>query len=839
MSYFLATQPQSTTQQMRMHPRYWTAAAARPAAAAALSGLNQLALYVSLRAKNSLATLSYAVADTISHPLLRYTDTANYTGCVLSFGYSISASLPALNDPTNPPALLITLNDNSVHTVPLWNYAVPGSQPRSGSVSINFSTVQDSTSAPIDCTQIKTLAFQVVPGGYSSGSSAPLAAAIDGALILSSFTLSGASAQMPVGVYQTTNARVRLSLNYDTIAELTPERVANEMIALGYAQVETTMVWGALARLDLQWFDANQAFQVAAPFNFAAAAWAQNFCQLLTSGYSGPNGSVQNIKIIHGFSLELSDQWTNPVWTQRDSYGNPAKTNAADPNANFVGAFFNADFYAFLQASFTDALAFMPVGAPLEVCFDRFAWWYNTQFIGNAPAGSQPPCFYDDAAEAAYLAQFGQSAPVITDINASLSSAQQAYLSWLSQQLGALTAQLAAGVRLSYPGVAIAARIDVTRIINGSIMQAVNLPTAAWRSAVFACVQMADFAWVAPTTQAQHAVALSTATSTLGYGLSASTLVVGQAASAADWGPIDAAIEQAEAQGWGQVYGYNFALVAQFGYTHYEPASAPAVASTGTGSPFDFKSRLVRMYPNRWTTQRALNTSGPSATNGRLGALFMGLGYALSLSFGQLMYAKNQTRWKTRSDSNLDQSNADVLGTLWPRFSGELDFPFSARTVAWITTFGPTQQGLTNAVNAYLAALANTLTFQGPVGLDSAGALDTAGSLDQPVFQPVGAPQQLQGLDTQGALDTYGALDRALGTGNGPQVIVFDATNNPGLAAMISPVIADPEFCIYFRFPGLPDSNIHPIAPYSQALAAVIAAIKAEGTEVVWASNLT
>lgn len=248
------------------------------------------------------------------------------------------------------------------------------------------------------------------------------------------------------------------------------------------------------------------------------------------------------------------------------------------------------------------------------------------------------------------------------------------------------------------------------------------------------------------------------------------------------------------------------------------------------------KQRLQRLFPQSWITGRALDISQNAQSNGILGAIFYGLAAGLSVADQALSYVKAQTRMATVTDGQVDLASRDFFLLMWPRLPNETDRAFALRIVNRLL-WGPNLAGIQAAVTWYFNSLLVAYGVGGAIGLDSSGSLDTSGSLDDAVVPSSAAPSQLLGLDTSGSLDNWGALDRAIAQGGTPTLVVFDCQSNPAWAAAVGLVATQAPFCVYFRFPGYPDTAIHAVSAPIPMLDALLQEIKAEGTLVTYAQN--
>ncbi len=166
-----------------------------------------------------------------------------------------------------------------------------------------------------------------------------------------------------------------------------------------------------------------------------------------------------------------------------------------------------------------------------------------------------------------------------------------------------------------------------------------------------------------------------------------------------------------------------------------EPPPPPPLPYTQA----EFTQRIMALIPKRWFTDAARTDTGDPSTTGLLYAMAFGIasgfGYIASL---EIPYTKNQTRWATRSDNNLDLTANDIYGTEMQRLPSEAgnDAAYSLRIRKRLGMKLQTLQAiLTGAVNYYLAAEAVTANkVLQDLSLGTMGGIGTRGGLA--VFQP-------------------------------------------------------------------------------------------------------
>ena len=128
-----------------------------------------------------------------------------------------------------------------------------------------------------------------------------------------------------------------------------------------------------------------------------------------------------------------------------------------------------------------------------------------------------------------------------------------------------------------------------------------------------------------------------------------------------------------------------------------------------TGDVTDFGRRMRAMLPRGWW-----GDSSPIRD-----AVLAALGTDWAATYGQAVYAKQQTRIATATDTNLDAISGDLLGTGLPRLIGETDTAYRARIKANVLAPKATRAAMIRALTL--------LTGKAPLVFEPARASDTGG----------------------------------------------------------------------------------------------------------------
>ena len=198
-------------------------------------------------------------------------------------------------------------------------------------------------------------------------------------------------------------------------------------------------------------------------------------------------------------------------------------------------------------------------GVPVRVQIGE-PWWWIT------PGGQI--CLYDAAAKTA----LGGNPVVIADMQASLTSAEQALLDAAGGLLSGATAALTSAIRAAAsPGTAEVMLLTYLPSVLDPTMpdaQRANLPTG-WASPAFDHLQIEDYGWLTSGASALRHAAYSEINARLGYATTAQDYLAGYVATAAQsnqWLMIDAGIDEALCRHNREVFVWAMPQICRDGY---------------------------------------------------------------------------------------------------------------------------------------------------------------------------------------------------------------------------------------------------------------------------------
>ena len=565
MAFWLASkrQGQASDWIMRFDPRFWTVNFPRPMMAAVVStGPDALRVDAAFLRKGDLGGLIWASEDTLDHPLLAYRTDRNYAHTSLRFRWQSSGVLPL--DAVYGPTLTVEGRDESgaarTWYVRLWNYAEGTGED--ATITLNFSDLEAGFSLPGEAIwpgDIDRMFISFAPPGYD-GSADPLDAGIEGWIEMSGIATDGGRAMLEIGDVVVPPHGLALATGFDDQGVQTPARLLRNTRQLGYRG--SVILYVGMSHYFRLAYSAGAylAGQSADPINTPTRAWHRAFfAECVAMGFSP----------IASLSYEVLDQHCPEAWKQRDTLGNPAQTGWDPPSSLLSPA--NAEAISWLQAvaaAFTGLM--LEAGAPVRFQVGE-AWWWTF------PDGRI--CLYDAAATAA----FGGSPPAITDMRASLDTAQTDLLDTAGALLAQSTADLVSAVRTAAsPAPAEALALVFTPTLLAADMpelKRANLPLG-WAAPAFDRLQVEDYDWLTAEAGGLRRKAYAEVNARLGYPPEEQDYLAGFVldASGSDlWRHIDAGIDEALARSPHEVAVWALPQIARDGYVRLPTPSGADV----------------------------------------------------------------------------------------------------------------------------------------------------------------------------------------------------------------------------------------------------------------------
>lgn len=504
----------------RFEPAYWHINMPMSISAAlTTTGPDGVRLDAVLRRKNDLVGLKWSSRDDLSHPQLGYLESRNYVGTVWDLGFRITG-LPGLDtgaEIEDVPGIVMTVTDDEGldYYIRLVNYLTSGTA-QAGTLYLDFAggpvfggyniaDAEQRVTVPWD--RIVEFSIGLAPPDYDPEDDTPLAAPLTISLELTDMVVSGSSAMLPRrSPGQTIPTLLRMTDGYDDSYSLTPQRVVDGLVHLGYSGPYVIYI-GASHLHDLVWDAAAGTFQVdpAHPVAMPVRRWfADLFARLLAAGFTP----------IISQSYEVYAEFCPASWQQRDSAGNGARTGWEPPSTLIAPTVPQAMGYL-RDVALTICGLLQDAGGDIHYQVGE-PWWWDGSYTGGSP------CIYDPATQEAYVAETGNAVPT-----PHLASIMQPvgihgpYLDWLSGKLGASTLWLRDQVKAAHPGMTSYVLFFTPQVLSpvSEVVTRLNLPIESWRYPAFDICQIEDYDWVVEGDWDNVARTLGAATDTLGYPL--------------------------------------------------------------------------------------------------------------------------------------------------------------------------------------------------------------------------------------------------------------------------------------------------------------------------------
>jgi uncharacterized protein (TIGR02217 family) len=586
----------------RFDPRFWTVDFPRPMLAALTTPApDALRVDATFLTEGDLAGIIWASADRLDHPLLAYAEDRDYARTTLRFRWR-SSGVIAL-DGVNGPTLTIEGKDaaGTARTwyVRLWVYA-EGS-PTDAVVTLPFSQLAEGwlgDGSAVHPGAIERMFISLVAPAYVSGSTAPLAAPVEGWAELSGIRCEGHRAMLEIGAAILPPHGLAAATAYDDCTSQAPARLIRNLRHLGYRGSLLHYVgmshYMRLLASGGQFLAATSGDPLAAP----ARAWHAEFLALAGNAGYAP---------ILSLSYELLAQHCPPDWQQRAANGDPARTGWDPPSALLSPA--STAAMAWLQSVAIEFAELMEAaGAPVRIQIGEPWWWIMAD--GR-------PCFYDAAAVTA----FGGSPVAIPDMRASLNAAQKALL----DQAGALLASSTAALRDAVKAAVAPASAEVLlltflpTVLDPAMPEAkrANLPTG-WARPAFDRLQTEDYDWLSQGADALRRAAYAEVDTRLGYPAAEQDYLAGFVLSAEDrdlWRKIDAGADEAQSRNAHEVFVWAAPQICRDGYVRLPEPDVEDAMQAFDDIPYPLALGRDAMVTPEFSTSVALTASGHERRN--------------------------------------------------------------------------------------------------------------------------------------------------------------------------------------------------------------------------------
>ncbi|HAV2814201.1 TPA: phage capsid protein [Acinetobacter baumannii] len=397
------------------------------------------------RMTNDLVGISWDSYDTKDHKLLAYETKYSYAGVVWDFDIELSASMPVLNNPSLTPTLTVYYHDNGVDKIAyivLFNYANNPSS-RTAHIHINWDTVKAGFSATdsFPVTNIQRISFSGFTSHFNGQSATPLIQPEDGYIRITNSVVTGTNAKLNLCRVVVPQHNYGICTSYDDHYDLNPQRLVNNMVALGY-QGLVNHYCGMSHYPEMTWKSNINKWQIPdtlvtgeAVVNACTRKWHEKYAQALHNA---------NMQPIFGVSFEMYSLGANEFWAQRDWNSNLGKTGYQPPSYFFSLSDQNA--LAYLHKVFIEfADTMVAGGCNVNMQIGEPWWWYNTD--------TNLPCVYDYPTKLAFNADTGLYAPDLGTIYEAMNKTGTPYdefKTWLRNKLGQTCQNIRAAIKAKY-----------------------------------------------------------------------------------------------------------------------------------------------------------------------------------------------------------------------------------------------------------------------------------------------------------------------------------------------------------------------------------------------------
>ena len=442
------TSPHPITQNTlidRFSPIYWRIDGPQTTSFAITNYGNGFEASFRSRMTNDLVGISWDSYDTKDHKLLAYETKYSYAGVVWDFDIELSASMPVLNNPSLTPTLTVYYHDNGVDKIAyivLFNYANNPSS-RTAHIHINWDTVKAGFSATdsFPVTNIQRISFSGFTSHYNGQSATPLSQPEDGYIRITNSVVTGTNAKLNLSRVVVPQHNYGICTSYDDHYDLNPQRLVNNMVALGY-QGLVNHYCGMSHYPEMTWKSDINKWQIPdtlvtgeAVINACTRKWHEKYAQALHNA---------NMQPIFGVSFEMYSLGANEFWAQRDWNSNLGKTGYQPPSYFFSLSDQNA--LAYLHKVFIEfADTMVAGGCNVNMQIGEPWWWYNTD--------TNLPCVYDYPTKLAFNADTGLYAPDLGTIYEAMNKTGTPYdefKTWLRNKLGQTCQNIRAAIKAKY-----------------------------------------------------------------------------------------------------------------------------------------------------------------------------------------------------------------------------------------------------------------------------------------------------------------------------------------------------------------------------------------------------
>lgn len=416
-------------------------------------------------------SLVWESTDSVDHPLNAYATVTDYTGYTWTFEVIVPENI---KDFTEAFGLTLTVETGTgTHFVRVWNYADSGTS-RNAIFTLDFSNIASGWEAdtPFSAANVTRMYLTFTHVDYLSDTdfSESDYAEIEIRTISTTGSLSIRTSTL-------SNNRTGVALGYDDLYHISPDRIVEGLINLGY-RGRTTIYIGMSHFMRLGW-DAGESRHLykstfsSSPFNPPAEAWLTALINELES---------RGLVAIPSVSYELLNDYAPLAWRQLNINSNPALTGWDPPSTLLAPT--NSDALDYLKGAAAQAASFFPAGKTAYLQIGE-PWWWDGAF------GDGKPCFYDAVTQALYTSETSETMYEFTDSDDDPDATPDATATaaWLNDKLGESTIAIRDHVKAQRP-TEVGILFFTPQPFARELMRAVNYPVVEWAYTAFDFFQL-------------------------------------------------------------------------------------------------------------------------------------------------------------------------------------------------------------------------------------------------------------------------------------------------------------------------------------------------------------
>lgn len=454
------------TKEERMFlPKYWTIDSQPTESCSIVSNGNTFTAYMTNRTVSGLAGVIWSTKDKYDHKGISFQDHTDLRNAKLWFDIELGDGMPDFNNEKLTPTLTLKLLDGATHYIPLYAYAEGISEDyKRATIKLDFSNLKSGpdVNVPVDTSQVDQFFFSMISEKYAEGEDV---VPKENQNLMLKITLKEPDTgytMMRVNNLTIPAHDVRMCTSYDDMYNLTPERVVDNCLKLGYRDM-INHYNGMSHYYEFSWESSAWKLNKDVPVNNATLQWMNNYFALTrANGY----------KVINSISFELMSTVCPAEWVQHDWNDALAETGytppswVLSPNINegmqYIQSVINKIAATCEQVN---QVVIIQIGEPW--------WWYNT--------ATNLPCVYDYTTKVRFNEETGlyaQDMGTIYDFKTG--TPYDEYVDFLRQCLGERVVKFGADLKNSYPNAKITLLPFLPSIIGNGIMEKINLPSGSY-----------------------------------------------------------------------------------------------------------------------------------------------------------------------------------------------------------------------------------------------------------------------------------------------------------------------------------------------------------------------